>query len=291
VQVDEAAQVNEYERARPSPALRPYVAFYSGYRQRDVAPGIHRGLPSPYLTLIFTLDEPLVVVAHPDPRQAPGSFDALLGGLHLTPALIRHDGRQSGIQVAVRPLGCRALLGLPAGELAATDVDAADVLGGLVAELRDRIRAAPDWPARFAVVDALLGRRLAAAPTAVPGTVEQVWRSLLASGGAVPVSALAADVGWSARHLTKQFQAELGLAPKAAARVVRFDRARRRLAQVADGTTRLAELAVDAGYYDQAHLAREFRSMAGCSASRWLADEFAFVQAGDPGPDEDGGHD
>ncbi len=92
------------------------MAHYTGYRQRGVPPARHRGLPSPFLTLIFTLDEPLVLLAHPDPRQAPGDFAALLGGLHSAPALVSHDGAQSGIQVALRSFGARALLGLPAGE-------------------------------------------------------------------------------------------------------------------------------------------------------------------------------
>src|SRR3954462_5326867 len=126
--------LDEYVQARPGAALLPYVAAYSGYRQRGVAPARHRGLPSPYLTLIFTIDEPLVVAAHPDPGQAPGEYDALLGGLHLTPATITHDGSQSGVQVAVRPLGCRALLGVPAAELAGVDVDAAAVLGATVVD-------------------------------------------------------------------------------------------------------------------------------------------------------------
>ena len=121
--------VNEYVRARPAPGLRPYVEYYSGYRQRGVGPAQHRGLPSPYLTLILTLDEPLVISAHPDRRQPPGRYDALIGGLHLAPALITHDGRQSGVQVAVHPLGARALFGLPAGELAGGDYHLGDVLG------------------------------------------------------------------------------------------------------------------------------------------------------------------
>src|SRR5436190_19180300 len=109
-----AGAVDEHHRGIPAEPLRPYVAWYTGYRQRGVAPARHRGLPSPYLTLIFTIDEPLVVAAHPDPGQAPGEYDALLGGLHLTPATITHDGAQSGVQVAVRPIGCRAFAGVPA---------------------------------------------------------------------------------------------------------------------------------------------------------------------------------
>src|SRR4029077_681392 len=114
--------VDEHCRWIPAEPLRRYGAAYTRYPPRRVAAARHRGLPSPYLTLIFTLDEPLTIEAHPDPRQPPGELGTLLGGLHSSPALITHAGAQSGIQVALRPLGTRALLGLPAGELADLDV-------------------------------------------------------------------------------------------------------------------------------------------------------------------------
>ncbi|MGX6601101.1 helix-turn-helix domain-containing protein [Micromonosporaceae bacterium Da 78-11] len=266
--------VDEYVQARPSAALRPYVGFLSGYRQCGVAPGMHLGLPSPFLTLIFTIDEPLVVAAHPDPRQPAGRYDALIGGLHLTPATIVHDGWQSGVQVAVDPLGCRALFGRPAAELAGLDVDASAVLGAsAVDETRDRLRAAPDWSSRFAVVDAVLVRQLARGIRAVAPEVTYAYRRLI--GGGVAIRAVADEVGWSGRHLTDRFRAEVGLRPKEAARVARFDRARRALRP----TARMADIAAGHGFADQSHLVREFQAFAGCAPSRWLADEFGFVQA------------
>jgi AraC-like DNA-binding protein len=279
-------RVDEYVQARPSPTLRPYVAFYTGYRQRGIPPASHRGLPSPYLTLILTLDDPLVIAAHPDPRQPSGRYDALIGGLHLAPAVIEHDGRQSGVQVAVHPLGCRSLLGVPAAELARVDADLASVLGdGVVAELRERLHAAPTWPARFAELDAAMCR-LVRDRTGVHPDVAYAFDRLLASGGRVGVAQLAGEIGSSARHLTNRFRAEVGLRPKEAARVVRFDRARRRLRP----GRRMADVAAEAGYFDQAHLAREFQALAGVPASRWLAEEIGFVQAAAAGDDQDGGY-
>src|SRR5439155_7132029 len=73
-------EVNEAVRARPCGPLASFVEEYHGYRQRGLAPALHRGLPSPYLTVIFTLDEPLEVARHVDPRREPGTFDALIGG-------------------------------------------------------------------------------------------------------------------------------------------------------------------------------------------------------------------
>jgi AraC-like DNA-binding protein len=276
---DPAPSVNESLRVLPAGPLRPYVAWYSGYRQVGAAPARHRGLPSPYLTLIVTLDDPLTVAAHPDPRQAVGQYQTLLGGLHTVPALITHEGRQSGIQVPLSPLGARALLGLPAGELAGIDVHAGEVLGRVAAEVQERIQGACGWAERFAILDEVLVGRLDSDREPPPAVV-QAWRSLLAAGGEVSVKRLAREVGWSGRHLQQRFREEVGLTPKAAGRVIRFDRARRRLqGQAAGGELRsLADLAVESGYFDQAHLARDFRELAGAPPSRWLAEEFRNVQ-------------
>ncbi|GAA3812370.1 AraC family transcriptional regulator [Streptomyces coacervatus] len=274
--------VDEAVRAVPAPPLRGLVGWYSGYRQRGIPHGRHRGLPSPWLTLIITLDEPLSMAAHPDPGAAPGDYPTLLGGLHLTPALIDVPGRQSGIQVALSPLGARVLLGLPAGELAGTDVHADDVLGAGVREVQDKVREAPDWAARFAVVDDWLLHlmfRHDGAGTISASPVADAWQRLLSAGGRLRIDKLAADTGFSERHLRNRFRVEIGLTPKAAARVIRFDLARRRLARL-PGRPDLAGLAADCGYADQSHLDREFAALASCTPSVWLAQEFRNIQSG-----------
>jgi AraC-like DNA-binding protein len=272
-------EVMESVRTRPAVPLRPYIGWYSGYRQQGVQPARHRGLPSPYLTLIVTLDDPLTVAAHPDVRQAPGQYETLLGGLHTSPALITHEGRQSGIQVGLSPLGARALLGLPAGELASLDVDAGDVLGPVAFELQERVRCAAGWRERFAIIDQLLLRHLQP-DRAPPPAVVLAWRTLLDSRGSVTVRQLARETGWSSRHLQDRFREEVGLTPKAAGRVIRFDGARRTLQnQAARSELRsLADIAADSGYFDQAHLARDFRDLAGAPPSQWLTEEFRNVQ-------------
>jgi AraC-like DNA-binding protein len=277
--------IDEYAGRRPRAVLLPYVTWCTGYRQAGVGPAVHRGLPSPWLTMIVTLDDPLVIARHPDPRQPASAHDFLLGGLHTAPALVTHDGRQSGIQLALTPLGARVLLGLPAAELAGIDVEAADVLGRLAGEVRERVLAAPDWPGRFAVLEEVLAGRLRAAQASgspVPRPeVSYAWDRLQRSRGAVSVADLAAETGWSPRHLGEQFRAETGLSPKAGARVVRFDWARRRLLgrKAEGGRVVLADLATECGYYDQAHLARDFRDLAGCPPSALLAEELRNVQA------------
>jgi AraC-like DNA-binding protein len=275
--------VTEHAWRIPAAGLRKLVSSYVGYRQSGVEPARHRGLPSPSVTLIFTLDDPLVLTPRPDPGLAPGSYDSIVGGLHTTPVIITHDGRQSGIQLALSPLGARTLLGVPAGELAGLSVSAEDVLGRLAGEILDRIRGAAGWPERFAILDqALLGKAASAGRRAEAcAEVSCAWRRLLRTGGSAPVSALAAETGWSERHLRARFRAETGLAPKAAARVIRFDRAKLELIRRVQANQRLdlAELAAAHGYFDQAHLDREFGSLVGCSPTSWLAEEFRNIRA------------
>lgn len=272
---------DEWVHVRPHPALRPFVPSAVGYRYGGSASGVHRGLPSPFLTFVVTVDEPLVLAAHPDPQQAPGRYDALLGGLHTRPALITQTGRQTGLQLALTPLGARALLGLPAGELASLDCPVADVLGADGAELTERVRSAPDWAGRFAAVEDVLLRRVRAGAGPAP-EVTEAWRLTLASGGRLRVADIAGRVGWSERHLLARFRAETGLTPKEAARVVRFDRARRALTArvTGGGPPDLAALAAATGFADQAHLTREWRAFSGLPPTRWLAAELGFVQDG-----------
>jgi AraC-like DNA-binding protein len=301
--------VSETATYQPPPTLRPLVAWYHGYRQTGERPARHRGLPSPWLTLIITLDEPLTIAEHPDPRQAASAHQVLVGGLHTSPALVTHEGSQSGIQLGVTPLGARVLLGAPAGALATLDLEGDQVIGRFAADLQDRMRAAATWAERFALLDALFAARAGLSLGPIPGgagpapvrtgpmdtrdliapEVRYAWRTLLTSRGAVPVAELARETGWSARHLDNRFRAEIGLTPKAAARVIRFDRARRMLMRRvgSGGAPALAALAAAGGYYDQAHLAREFRGLAGVPPSRWLAEEFRNVQV--HGPDDQAG--
>lgn len=271
--------MSEYVRRRPAPSLRSFVVDYSGYRDAGVAPALHRGLPSPWITLILTLDEPLTLLDEPDGRGR--DFAALIGGLHTVPAFVHHDGRQSGIQVSLRPLGARALLGMPAGELTRLDLPATDVLGRRVEALRERLQAATTWDQRFDLIDDALQARIRIAPLVRDRPAPEVvraWDLLISSQGNASVTELGREVGWSVRQLRTQCRIETGLPPKSLARVVRFDRARRLLARRALHGPSLAELAMRCGYADQSHLTRDFHDLAGVSPTAWLRAESRFVQ-------------
>ena len=86
----------------------------------------------------------------------------------------------------------------------------------------------------------------------------------------MPIGRLAAEVGWSHKHLITRFRQQVGLGPKTAARLIRFDGVWRRLDQAGDRPD-WGLVAAEAGYADQAHLVREFRQFTGTTPTGFLA--------------------
>lgn len=272
---------------RPAPPLRPIVDRYVGYRVTGGPAGVHRGLPSRHMTFIVGIGAPIEVLAHPDPRQGPASYRCVVGGLQAGPALIASPGEEEGVAVELTPLGSRALFGLPARELWDLSLEVHDVVGAVGDELWERLQGPGSWARRFATCDEVLLGLLR--DETIDPTLAASWRTLVASGGTMPVEALARQTGWSRQHLRRRFADELGLGPKLAARVVRFERAHR-LLQAEPGRP-VAWAAAECGYSDQAHLARDVAELAGCTPRELLADvgrpaelDAPFLQDVEAGP-------
>jgi AraC-like DNA-binding protein len=264
-------------RAPVLPELTGLVNRVVGYRLAGLRPGVHVGMPSRYLTLVLPMDAPLHVGWAGEP---PRHFPSVLSGLCTRPAGIHHDGSQHGVQLDLTVAGARRLFGVPAA-LAETCLDLDALIGAAGAELLERVASARRG--RLVLVQRLLADRVAEAGEAPLGCpeIDWAWRRLVGSGGGVPVARLAAEVGWSGSHLAARFRRELGMGPKTAARVIRFERSH----QMVQNGTALAEVAAACGYADQSHLNRDWVHFAGTSPTRWrLDDEMAFVQDDRLGP-------
>jgi AraC-like DNA-binding protein len=269
--------ISDVALRRPSPGLAPYVERYIGYRFEGFPAGIHRGLPSRHLTFIVSLGRPVEMVQDADAAPTPIRMGSFVGGLQTWPAQIRHDGNEHGIAIELTPLGAPAVLGVPAGELAGQVIDLGDLLVARSRELIERLHEAEGWRARFTVLDEILLRGLSErfAPS---GTVVHAWDRLVRGAGGLDVASLAADVGWSRRHLTEQIRREVGLPPRQVNRVLRFERSRALLHR--SGYRTLTEVAAEAGYFDHAHMVHEWQRLAGCTPSDWLREELPSVQDG-----------
>lgn len=277
----EAGVVHEFVTARPAAGLRQVVNRYIGYRLLGFPAGLHRGLPSPNMAFIVSIDRTVDIVAQTDRTRPPHSYQTVIGGLHSSPALISHDGNQEGVAIQLTPLGSRALFGMPARELCDLSVEMADVAGAARAgELWERLQHTSGWRQRFDVCDDVLSRLSANTAAVADPELRHSWELLVQSGGRISVRDLATQTGYSRQHLARRFDGEFGMSPKLAARVVRFDRAHRMLMAVPSFVS-IGQVAAACGYYDQAHLARDFAELAGCTPTVLIREETTFVQDDD----------
>ena len=273
-----------FETRLPAPILRRFISHYGGARVRGLTPGVNTTLPSRHAHLIISLDAPINVRQMSNEAPPAARFSALVSGLHDGFAMVERTCSWEGLHVFFRPLGLQAVLGATAAELACGAVALSDLCPRDAPELMERLSSTRDWQARFAILDEVLTRRLT--PAKGSPLIAHVWRQLAASHGHRSVESLAQDTGWSRQHMADRFRAELGITPKTAARIFRFERA---CGLISNLRQPLAEVAAACGYADQAHMTRDWNAFTGTSPKAWIANELPFLQDYELSGGDDGG--
>ncbi|MDV9188522.1 helix-turn-helix domain-containing protein [Streptomyces sp. SR27] len=264
--------------AVPRPSGRLPGISMAGFSHRapesvDIAMVAH-----PSVTVLIDLSGGEGLVHRTHGREVLGS--AVVG---LLPGGLRAGGRASEcLQIRLDPAAAAEVLGMTT-ELTGDVVSLADIWSRDAARTEDRLRAAASWDERFTIAADLLARRLGTRRPVAP-EVAFAWRQMRTSQGLARVESLADEVGWSRKHLSARFRSQLGITPKRAAQLVRFDHAARLLA----AGHAVAGVAAESGYADQSHLHREVRSFTGLTptavaAAPWLAiDDIAWPASSPP---------
>jgi len=243
----------------PAPELRERVSRYYGFAEATSGPLRRREGPGVDVVVVLSFEHEWLI-----DNESRVSF---VGGLTDRQVTTEHAGRSYGIQIDLPPPAAYGLFGVPMHELAQRTVALEDVFPDRT--LVERLVEADGWRARFELLDAMFGRAFAdARPPS--REIEWAWRRLRDTHGTVAIGSLALELGWSRKRMVARFREQVGLAPKAIARVMRFERARE-LAQT-DSSPDWARIAVECGYYDQSHLTRDFRAVTGLPPATFFQD-------------------
>lgn len=260
---------------RPAAALAAHVEMIwygegtTRYQRDRILP---RGVPF----LLVNLGPPQLLV---DPWGGPPRlFDEIwFSGQQDTYLETEAPGGVAMMGVAFSPFGAYAVSHSTQDPLRNQVVELAALLGDGVRALRQRLLEAP-LRRRFALLEGWLLERIGEGRATHPLTRWAVQR-LAADAGQTRIGELAREAGYTRKHLTALFQREIGLPPKALARIYRFHHALAMLRR--GGSLGWAEVALRCGYYDQSHLIRDLRSFTGLAASELLArpaaDELTLV--------------
>ena len=189
--------------------------------------------------------------------RQPKSF---LAGTLSRPWLVRGGSRVRTLGIRFRPGAAAVLLDVDLSGTADREIDLLPILGQAAAEMAEAVSHARTTKQMLSAAHRGLMRIATGRLHQVPRTRDAV-RRLRSSEGTTRVEVLAGSLGVSRRTLERSFRSELGISPKRYARIVRLNAVLASLA--AEARTEAIDLAVGAGYFDQAHLLRDFRSLTG----------------------------
>ncbi|HEY7201151.1 MAG TPA: helix-turn-helix domain-containing protein [Candidatus Dormibacteraeota bacterium] len=238
-----------YRELEPSPALREHLAcvWYQTVGPDEPAL-LQRVLPDACIDLVWEArDVPRIAGPDTGPMLAPLAPGALLVGARFRP------GRGPDV------------LGVAATELRDGQPELAAVWGDAASRRLRESDATGSLPAMLALIQREVEARLAGARPVDPCAPAAVaW-----ARGRSELPRLGADLGLGERQLRRRVEERFGYGPAVLRRVLRLQRL---LSLMARHPSSLSELALAAGYADQAHMTRECQRLAGLSPARLLAE-------------------
>jgi AraC-like DNA-binding protein len=226
-------------------------------------------IPHPAVMVIFDLGDTPMVVENGDGREH--HWERVVAGLAPSGMRGRGGGSFECLQVRLSPVVAHAVLGA-SSELGGAVVTLDDLWGRDAVRTQEQLRAGGSWEDKFAIAEAALARRRDGGRVVDP-EVAFSWRQMVASRGRVRVEQLAAEIGWSRKRLWSRFRAQIGLSPKRAGQLIRFDHAAYRLAAGQSASL----VAAESGYTDQSHLHRDAMAFAGVTPTAVAAAPFLAV--------------
>ncbi|MBB5220797.1 AraC-like DNA-binding protein [Amaricoccus macauensis] len=241
----------------PAAPLAPYIRAYGWWSEATTSFHTRRELAATEGTLIINLASDLELVDATGARVRLRAGEGFVAGLSQATSFSRSTGAMEGIHLRAPLATLARIVGTSMADLTDRVVPIADlsVRGGW--HLGEQLLEERDLEARWLLLDRSIRQRLAEGATPCP-TIARVAAGLRAGRR---VEALATELGWSRKRLARTFAQAMGVEPRAFAGLARFERFTDRLQAVP--TLSLADVAVEAGYADQAHLTREVSRYSG----------------------------
>jgi methylphosphotriester-DNA--protein-cysteine methyltransferase len=271
-----------HRHRRPEPPLSDFVALLWYYERAAPAHAAERVLPNASFDIIIDLrDDGLRLRDRTDMRRGESIAGALACGPRSEFLVIDTAHPCAIMGVHFRPGGAFAFFDLPMDALWNAHVPLEALWRRGADELRERLSAAPTIAEKFRCLERFLLRRLAR-PEERSRAVGAALGRLGRAPAAVRMAALAEELGVSQRRFIRLFREEVGLTPKAFARVRRFQSALRLINAGAEVDWPAVALA--SGYYDQAHFIHDFRAFCGLTPTAYLmrrGEHMTHVRAGD----------
>ncbi len=246
-----------------SPILKPYVHHYWSLRAETGNPTGDRVIPTGSINLIFHRANSLKSTTNG--LLQPKAF---VSGLSINYSDVVSMGTLNMLVVVFRPMGIAPFLATPLNEFRNMNVPVYDIGDAGLKELADRVLDEASDEKAVAHIEKFLIARLPQLENYNYPRINAVLHEIN-KNSIINVSNAARIACLSPKQFKRVFSAQVGIRPKDFMRIVRFQRALY-LLQTDPGIT-FAQLAAGTGYFDQAHMIREFREFSGYTPVEYLS--------------------
>ena len=254
----------------PIPELRPFIQLLwtSSHETTPEQPAPaerERMIPTACTHLVFRFsDQPIRIFKSIEDLRGDVFYGGVVGGIRS--AYYVKDVATSACVVgaSLRPGACEALLGTPADEVSGHHVALEDLWGKSARTLRDRLQEPHGLEQRLQILESYLAQRLFRTAAVHPATAHALSRF----SNSFDIARIVEETGYSHRHFIQLFRRDVGLPPRVYTRLLRFQQTLKHGVDKTRG--RWIDVALEAGYADQAHFNREFRELTGISPTEYL---------------------
>jgi AraC-like DNA-binding protein len=256
-------------RFLPSPPLSASVEAFCFSEGEASLQTKERRLPDGRVALVINLGHEMLRVAHREHDDQFQSFHgSVLSGAHSQFSVLDTTTLVTTIYVCFKPGGARPFLPMPATELTNQVVDLSRVFGTAAFDLREQLQAAQTNDDRVRILERFLLARVAWEQASHPA-VTFALALFQAGHKRRSISEVTAQLGLNPKRFIKLFEEAVGLTPKVFCRVLRFQEG---MGLIENGQrVSWADLALDCGYFDQAHLIHDFQAFSGLTPQAYLA--------------------
>jgi AraC-like DNA-binding protein len=226
-------------------------------------------IPSGSMHLVFRLSEqPICIFKALEDIQGEVFPNGAVAGMRSAYYIKDVAHNACTIGVGLRPGACQALFGVPANEIAHRHVAVEDLCGKEALLLVERLEELNGLDRRLSLLESFLTSRAPCVSVIHPAIAHALNRLSRTSD----VGSVVAETGFSHRHFVQLFRQTVGINPRVYTRLLRFQKTLRKGVDKTAG--RWIDIALEAGYADQAHFNREFRELAGISPSEYLLNRY-----------------
>jgi AraC-like DNA-binding protein len=255
--------------SKPTTSLSQFVQCFWFCEGAPSGHSKERLMPNGESCIIFNLrEDPIRIYDWKNLDRSETYSQAVLSGARSEPFVIDTLQQESVFGIQFYPGGSFPFFRMPSSEVVNSDVSLDCLWRDAADSMRSRLLEAESISAMFAAAeDGLTGQLVR--PLELHPAVAFAAQRFSANPHTATVTSVLDSVGLSHRRFAQLFQDQAGLTPKAFCRVRRFQRVLRSIH--AARSVEWTRIALDCGYYDQAHFIHDFERFSGFTPTGYTA--------------------